>query len=338
MGNTISVIVPVYNVEKYLDECIESIVSQSYTNFELILVDDGSPDKCPEICDEWAKRDNRIKVIHKENGGVSSARNAGIDAASGEFIMFIDSDDTIRQGCFERSVEMITKYDVDIYFFRRRIEKTNGNVNCDSTKRKPLLCNTKEFIELCYLKDKDIPLATVWGKLYKREVIVKNGIVFDIGSDFGEDADFNFNVYVKAKKLLVDNIVFYNYIMREGSLVTKYRENQFELTELGYMRKKQFINEVGVCDEVSKAIDMEYARKNVFILHTSFKFKKQNNFRHRWNLIKKAEKSDSVNRVKVTEIGLTKKNTLIYFFIKTKLSVFTYFSLWLLYKFFKKIL
>ena len=117
MENMISVIVPVYNVEKYLDDCIESIVSQSYTNFELILVDDGSPDNCPKKCDGWAKKDKRIKVIHKENGGVSSARNAGIDAASGEFIMFIDSDDTIRQGCFERSVEMITKHDADIYFF-----------------------------------------------------------------------------------------------------------------------------------------------------------------------------------------------------------------------------
>ena len=91
----ISVIVPVYKVEEYLDKCVESIVDQTYRNLEIILVDDGSPDNCPKMCDEWAKKDKRIKVIHKENGGLSDARNAGIDIAKGEYITFIDSDDTV---------------------------------------------------------------------------------------------------------------------------------------------------------------------------------------------------------------------------------------------------
>ena len=92
----VSVIVPVYKVEKYLDKCIESIVGQTYENLEIILVDDGSPDNCPTMCDEWAQKDSRIKVIHKENGGLSSARNAGLDACTGDYIGFVDSDDWIE--------------------------------------------------------------------------------------------------------------------------------------------------------------------------------------------------------------------------------------------------
>ena len=97
----ISIIVPVYKVEKYLDKCVESIVEQTYKNLEIILVDDGSPDNCSAMCDEWAQKDSRIKVIHKENGGLSSARNAGLDACTGEYIYFLDSDDYIADNCIE---------------------------------------------------------------------------------------------------------------------------------------------------------------------------------------------------------------------------------------------
>lgn len=97
----ISIIVPVYKVEKYLDKCVESIVEQTYKNLEIILVDDGSPDNCPAMCDEWAKKDSRIKVIHKKNGGLSSARNAGLDGCTGDYIYFLDSDDYIADNCIE---------------------------------------------------------------------------------------------------------------------------------------------------------------------------------------------------------------------------------------------
>ena len=97
----ISIIVPVYKTEQYLDRCVESIVNQTYNNLEIILVDDGSADNCPAMCDKWAEKDNRIKVIHKENGGVSSARNAGIDAASGEYIGFVDGDDWIDTDMYD---------------------------------------------------------------------------------------------------------------------------------------------------------------------------------------------------------------------------------------------
>ncbi len=96
MNELISIIIPVFKVEKYLDRCLESVTAQSYTNLEIILVDDGSPDKCPEMCDLWAKKDSRIKVIHKENDGLANARNSGIEACTGDYVMFIDSDDYIE--------------------------------------------------------------------------------------------------------------------------------------------------------------------------------------------------------------------------------------------------
>lgn len=101
MNSLVSVIIPVYNVEGYIDRCMESILSQTYANIEIILVDDGSPDSCPQKCDDWAKRDRRVKVIHKLNGGVSSARNAGLDASTGEFISFVDPDDYLSTDAIE---------------------------------------------------------------------------------------------------------------------------------------------------------------------------------------------------------------------------------------------
>ena len=105
-----SIIVPVYKVENYLEDCIESILHQSYKDFELILIDDGSPDKSPEICDEYNAKDDRISVIHKKNGGLSSARNAGLDNANGEYIVFIDSDDILREGALEKISNYLGNY------------------------------------------------------------------------------------------------------------------------------------------------------------------------------------------------------------------------------------
>lgn len=110
----ISVIVPVYKVEAYIDRCIQSIVDQSYENMEIILVDDGSPDKCPEICDSWAEKDSRIMVIHKKNGGLSSARNAGLDICKGEFISFVDSDDWIEPEYYSTVVDLMIRHNVEI--------------------------------------------------------------------------------------------------------------------------------------------------------------------------------------------------------------------------------
>ena len=114
MNELISIIIPIYKVEEYLDECISSVINQTYTKLEIILVDDGSPDSCPKMCDDWAKKDSRIRVIHKTNGGLSDARNAGIEVATGEYIAFVDSDDYIKPDMIAKLYAALCKEEADI--------------------------------------------------------------------------------------------------------------------------------------------------------------------------------------------------------------------------------
>ena len=142
----ISVIVPVYKVEKFLDRCVESIVGQTYENLEIILVDDGSPDNCPSMCDKWAEKDSRIKVIHKENGGVSSARNAALDAATGDFIGFVDSDDWIEPDMYESLMMRIDETGKDIAVCSYYSIEVSGERNeCRCIADKAVVCKDDYF-------------------------------------------------------------------------------------------------------------------------------------------------------------------------------------------------
>ena len=131
MTEKISIIVPVYKVEKYLDKCVRSIVEQTYKNLEIILVDDGSPDNCPAMCDEWARKDSRIAVIHKENGGVSSARNAGLAACTGDYVGFVDYDDWIEPDMYEYLLDISMKSNADVSRCAFVIELENPKVDID---------------------------------------------------------------------------------------------------------------------------------------------------------------------------------------------------------------
>ena len=122
----VSVVLPIYNVEKYLNRCIKSVINQSYKNLEIILVDDGSPDNCPTLCDEWAKKDNRIKVIHKKNAGLGYARNTGIENATGEYICFFDSDDYIALDTIEKAYSLAVQEKSDMVVFGFCNVKANG--------------------------------------------------------------------------------------------------------------------------------------------------------------------------------------------------------------------
>ena len=163
----ISVIVPVYNVEKYIHRCVDSILAQTFTDFELILVDDGSPDNCGIICDEYAEKDSRIHVIHKENGGLSSARNAGIDWAfensNSEWITFIDSDDWIHTKYLEALYNAVKETELNLSVCG--FERTEGeNIDVDEESLCPIIVNSEEFY--C---EKNVNAVVAWGKLYRKE-------------------------------------------------------------------------------------------------------------------------------------------------------------------------
>ncbi len=214
-----SVIVPVYNVDKYLKECIDSILAQSFTDYELILVNDGSTDKSPEICDEYAKRENRVKVIHKANNGSADTRNVGTAEAKGEYIIYIDSDDFIISSDFLGDIYDKTQKnsaDLVLYKFQKYYQKS-GLSNCTFS-----LDFTNETQDIgqtllnCVRTDSYYGMA--WIKAIKRSLITENNIEFEKGIVSGEDMDWYFHILVKAKTIDCIDKSYIAYRQREGSV------------------------------------------------------------------------------------------------------------------------
>lgn len=213
----ISVVIPIYKVELYIRECIDSVLRQSYKNIEIILVDDGSPDACPQICDEYALLDDRIKVIHKKNGGLSDARNQGLKMASGEYVIFLDSDDFwIGDSALEEIVNLLN-FNPDIVYFDRITYYENGSIV------KPIGFTLSEINH----KDKNIALSelishgkfivSACNKCVKRDILEKNKIWFTTGL-YSEDIDWNFAVTLVANKLFAIDTPIYGYRRRENSI------------------------------------------------------------------------------------------------------------------------
>ena len=212
----VSVIIPVYKVEKYLDRCIDSVVNQSYRNLEIILVNDGSPDCCPQICDEWANEDCRIKVIHKENGGVSSARNAGLDVCTGEYICFVDSDDwvdsTIVQALLDACVENNALLSVC-----GRYDHFEGNdyVKVNKCPLKNEIVDTQTFTAHMLIGNNCDSCA--WGKMYHKSLWDK--VRFPNGRIY-EDIAVIYKVTLRVPYIATINKPLYHYFRRLGSIVS----------------------------------------------------------------------------------------------------------------------
>ncbi len=213
----ISVIVPVYNVEKYIKECLESIINQTYRNIEIILVDDGSTDNSGKICDEYAKIDSRIKVIHKENEGISKTRNIGIEKACGEYIQFADSDDYMEIDAIEKIYNIAKEYNADIVSFSHYI-LNNGKLIGDYNNTIKEL-NTSEAIKELLLDNKI--RNYLWEKMWKRELFKE--IRFPEGKKFEDIATTAF-LFEKANKVVFYDYPEYYYRQREGSILHKTSE------------------------------------------------------------------------------------------------------------------
>lgn len=216
ISHLISVIVPVYNTEKYLDECIQSILNQSFTDFELLLIDDGSTDRSGAICDQYAAKDERVRVFHTENGGVSSARNVGLDEAKGEWIAFVDSDDWVKSLFLENFIRYVD--DVDIIISYSEIETKNG-IHKIEISSEGIVTNTN-FHEL-FTKYGMTVNTTSWAKLYRKDLIEINKIRFDNRIKMGEDTVFLYTCLLKAEKIFVLNKTDYYYRDRSESLSKK---------------------------------------------------------------------------------------------------------------------
>lgn len=209
----ISVIVPIYKVEEYLHRCVDSILAQTYTNLEVILVDDGSPDKCPMICDQYAVEDARVRVIHKLNGGLSSARNAGIDIAKGEYIGFVDSDDYIYPEMYQRLYNDIVTFDVKLAFCQPNM-CYNGQTPQDGMTRPTKLMSSNELIPYCLRRN---IWFSAWTKLYDRSLF--DEIRYPEGLT-NEDYPVTIPIFDVCQKVAVNYNPMYNYWVREGSICT----------------------------------------------------------------------------------------------------------------------
>lgn len=210
----ISVIVPVYNVELYLDRCVESIVNQTYKNLEIILVDDGSPYNCPKMCDAWAKRDERVMVIHKENGGLSDARNAGMAIASGELLGFVDSDDLIREDMYRLLYDNMLENDSDISACGVKMIWDDGSPERMLTGEGCCVLESEDAMRAVIREDR--LKQTVWYKLYKTE-LVKN-ILFPVGK-YHEDVFWTYQAVGMAKRVSIFDEPCYYYRQRGGSIM-----------------------------------------------------------------------------------------------------------------------
>ncbi len=219
MNELISIIVPIYNVEKYIKRCIESIINQTYSNIEIILVDDGSPDNCGKICDEYVLKDKRIKVIHKKNGGLSSARNAGLEIALGKYISFIDSDDYISSYFIEKLYKTCKDKNCEITLCE--YERVYSEIKKENTIEKKdsiiEVYDTKQMLNKLYSTDYLIT-TVAWNKLYKRDIL-KN-IRYPDGR-LHEDEATTYKILYNAKKVAIIREKLYYYYYDENSIMNK---------------------------------------------------------------------------------------------------------------------
>ncbi len=214
----VSIVVPVYKVEQYLDICVQSLINQTYRNIEIILVDDGSPDKCPQMCDLYAEIDERIKVIHKENGGLSDARNAGIKHCCGDYVLFVDSDDFIEINSVEKLVGVINGRKPDIVVGNAIKLSGNSKIPMKHTYYdNSRIIKGKEYLKL-ELKNGTMHMAA-WLNMYRLDFLKKNSFEFKVGL-LHEDEQFTPRVFLEAERVIGTDIVFYNYLIREGSITT----------------------------------------------------------------------------------------------------------------------
>lgn len=210
----ISVIVPIYKVEQYLDKCIKSITNQTYKNLEIFLVDDGSPDRCGEMCDDYAKDDQRIIVIHKKNGGLSDARNAAIDVAIGDYIMFVDSDDWIELNACERIVQLFEQYQTDIVCFGLKFVHESGKKDGYFKTTDSRAITSSEGIG--YIINYTGGVGNyACNKVYKHSLF--HVTRYPVGKVY-EDSGTTYKLFAQAKSIYVTDDVLYNYFIRKGSI------------------------------------------------------------------------------------------------------------------------
>lgn len=257
MNKKISVILPVYNSQDYIQDTIKSVLKQTYKNFELIVVNDGSTDNTHSICEKLSQKDKRIKYFSKENGGVSDTRNFALIHASGEYVTFIDSDDLYEKDYLEVLIMNIEKYNADLITCAYKTLSNNSKIIdcCEEF----LDCNFKDYIEKL---QPNFLFNQLWNKMFKMNIIRKNNLSFDTALDLGEDYKFNLEYIMLSNKQIYINESLYNYRITTNGLGFKYRKNSSEIKF--YLLKK--LEDI----YIENNYDMNYIYKNYLIQYIAY--------------------------------------------------------------------
>ncbi len=317
MEKLLSVIVPVYNAEKWLNRCIDSILGQSYKNFELILINDGSRDASGEICDDYAKKDKRITVIHKSNAGVSEARNTGIEVAQGDYIIFIDSDDAVADGYFASAVAgMETGVDWFICGAKEMLF-SGGNMVSENSFQLDLPQRTT-ILDLYSAVDNGVASAFVnvpWSKAYKAEVIKNNGVRFDPSLSLGEDIYFNLSYAKYVEEIFVEKNEYYLYYQENTTSLTKrFFETKYEDSVKIYDEWRRTITELGADEDTLKRFENLYLRvmfSNIVYVYSHTKDRAK-----RKEMIKKVINNEWVRKSKTYGDGTFMVRMTTFFIVK----------------------
>lgn len=236
----VSIIVPIYNVEKYLDRCVQSLINQTLRDIEIILVDDESPDNCPKMCDEYAKKDNRIKVIHKKNGGLGFARNSGLKVATGEYVAFVDSDDFVDTRMYEILIDVASEKRADIvycgfYEYKNEQEKSLRQEVVNAKTYKDIECQEvlHGMLSPCDAKGRITKYEmSVWHGIYRRDIFLDYSVSFCSERQFiSEDIIFHIDFIRHCKSIAFIPAAYYYYCLNETSLSKKYRADRLNMVD-----------------------------------------------------------------------------------------------------------
>jgi glycosyltransferase involved in cell wall biosynthesis len=334
-NDVVSIIVPIYNAELYLEQCIDSILNQTYKDIEVILINDGSKDNSGMICDKYAKMDNRIKVIHQKNSGPSFARNTGINCATGKYIQFVDADDTIKTDMIEKLVHAAKPNNELVVCGYKIFTKDQENlVVQDISPPKNGILSTGEFLEYFGEFYKNGFINPLWNKLYIKEIIVKNSIQFIYGLNMGEDLLFNLE-YIRC----CNNINFiqdrlYNYLIinNNQSLTKTFIKDFFGNQQMLFRKVEEFLKTYNsFTGQNKKLVETVYTERILGVFHNLFHNNSDLTFKQRKEQIiniindntvrdkvKYFIKDDNVQKRFIGYMIKYKKINIIYFFFKIK--------------------
>lgn len=309
MEPKVSIIIPIYNGEKYIDECMKCMKKQTYKNIEIILVDDGSKDCSGRMCDDYAKEDDRIKVCHQENGGLSSARNLGICNATGKYVWFFDVDDAVEPTVIEDNVKLAEANQADVVMFGFWYYDVDKQELIPNELRSSFVGNAEEYFHdfLVHTIEHEVFNAP-WNKMIRKELLERNNLWFDKRYPIYEDIIFAASLLNIAQKVVVNNKLYYKYFVRSsGSLITRFYDTFFECVTQFHDNAMEYCSKYEDNAEQIKRFDLLYVT-HVYTHLKQISCREQLNNQQKYALIQKIVDSDKLqSAIKNAELKGRKK-------------------------------